>query len=273
MASTIVPPVSAFLMSTIGWRAGWVVLGLTIWIAMIPSAWLFLVKRPEEFGLLPDGLSSDLSLKEETAKKASPVVDHAWTRQEAIMTATFWLMAFGGGITHAAQQGTGLHFMPFFWDQGYSPDQAAFLTAMGGLPVLLCRPIWSYFCERGQIRYWVFLAYVGGALSVVMVLAAQNLLHLYLAQLTFAFFRAGFIPASEVMWADYYGRYSLGKVRGIASPVSWTGAALGPLLGAYIFDLTGQYFWAFSLYAIFYALGAVCYLIARAPKPPPHTTS
>jgi MFS family permease len=268
MASTIVPPVSAFLMGTVGWRAGWVVLGLTVWIAMIPSAWLLLVRRPEDLGLLLDGSPSDVEHNKEAEKKASRVVDYPWTRQEALMTATFWLMAFGGGITHAAQQGTGLHFMPFFWDQGYSPEQAAFLTAMGGMPVLLCRPFWAFFCERGQIRHWAFLAYLGGALSIAMLLAAKSLLHLYLAQLTFAFFRAGFIPAAEIMWADYFGRYSLGKVRGIASPVSWTGAALGPLLGAYIFDLTGQYFWAFSLYSIFYVVGAFCFLIARPPNPP-----
>ena len=66
----------------------------------------------------------------------------------------------------------------------------------------------------------------------------------------------------------YYGWYLVG----VGFVIQLLAAALGPLLGAYIFDLSGRYFWAFSLYSIFYVLGAFCFLIARAPKPPSGAT-
>ncbi|HEX6001498.1 MAG TPA: MFS transporter, partial [Hyphomicrobiaceae bacterium] len=38
-----------------GWRAGWVAVGTTVLVVGFVPAWLFLVRRPEDMGLLPDG--------------------------------------------------------------------------------------------------------------------------------------------------------------------------------------------------------------------------
>ena len=53
---------------------------------------------------------------------------------------------------------------------------------------------------------------------------------------------------SMIVWADYYGRGSIGAIRGLTAPIQMTTNALGPLVAALTFDLTGSYgliFWAF----------------------------
>ena len=60
------PPLIYLLVTNLGWRNAWVILGILIWsILVIPS--LVLVRRsPESVGLLPDG---DLSKYETNENK------------------------------------------------------------------------------------------------------------------------------------------------------------------------------------------------------------
>src|SRR5438552_168593 len=40
-----------------GWRAGWLAVGVTVLLVGFVPNWLFMVRRPEDVGLLPDRLS------------------------------------------------------------------------------------------------------------------------------------------------------------------------------------------------------------------------
>ena len=51
----IVAPVAGLTISTLGWRASWIVLGMMAIIAIVPISSLFLRRSPEDIGLLPDG--------------------------------------------------------------------------------------------------------------------------------------------------------------------------------------------------------------------------
>ena len=52
------PLLASFAMLQYGWRAGWLALGAaTLLIGFVP-AWLLLVRRPEDLGLLPDGATA-----------------------------------------------------------------------------------------------------------------------------------------------------------------------------------------------------------------------
>ncbi len=109
------PPLAQYIIVAFGWRSAWVVLGIiVIATGAIPSA-LFMRRRPEDFGLHPDGLKP-----QETAEDINPVgsapvtvqVGESWTRQEALRTRAFWLLAMavaqgirtarGGATSHAA---------------------------------------------------------------------------------------------------------------------------------------------------------------------------
>ena len=43
------------VITAVGWRQAWVVLGLGIGLLVLPLMWLFLRDKPEDFGLVPDG--------------------------------------------------------------------------------------------------------------------------------------------------------------------------------------------------------------------------
>ena len=72
----------------------------------------------------------------------------------------------------------------------------------------------------------------------------------------------------EVMWAGYYGRLSLGTVRGVSYPIQTIFAALGPLLVGLLYDLSGSYQSSFAIMVVGCLASAGLIQLARRPSPP-----
>ena len=77
-----------------------------------------------------------------------------------------------------------------------------------------------------------------------------------------------------VVYADYFGRESLGKIRGVAELGVLIGQSTGPLLAGVVFDLQGSYSLIFIVYASIAAAASGIVLYARRPVrggrgPPP----
>jgi cyanate permease len=76
------------------------------------------------------------------------------------------------------------------------------------------------------------------------------------------------VPLQETVWASYFGRQHLGRIRSVAMPFSIVFGAGGPLMAGVLYDSTGSYTVAFSLFALFSALGLALILLARPPNLP-----
>jgi OFA family oxalate/formate antiporter-like MFS transporter len=70
----------------------------------------------------------------------------------------------------------------------------------------------------------------------------------------------------RLVWADFYGRGSLGSIRGVTLPVQIGGQLTGPLVAGFMFDATGTYRTAFLLVAAMATLASVMVLAATPPK-------
>ena len=87
----------------------------------------------------------------------------------------------------------------------------------------------------------------------------------FLGVFVFGVASAGFYMLNEVIWANYFGRISLGTVRGIAHPVT---ALLSARVSWVIFDLQGSYQLAWVAPAIGLFFATVLMLLIQPPKPP-----
>jgi cyanate permease len=67
------------------------------------------------------------------------------------------------------------------------------------------------------------------------------------------------------MWANYFGRRSLGKVRGLGLLMSQTLAAAGPPFFGFLFDLTGGYGLSFAIFGGALIISAFLSLLLRPP--------
>ena len=72
----------------------------------------------------------------------------------------------------------------------------------------------------------------------------------------------------QVIFADYYGRHSLGAIRGITRPAQMATNALGPLVAAVAYDATSSYSLVFSIFAVVAIMAAMFIFLAMPPQPP-----
>ena len=73
------------------------------------------------------------------------------------------------------------------------------------------------------------------------------------------------ITITQVIWADYFGRGSIGAIRGIVSPIHMFSNAAGPLAAAMSFDATGNYRLFFTITALLSLAAAGLIVLARRP--------
>src|SRR5438874_10846499 len=75
-----------------GWRAGWLAIGaVTLLFGFVPI-WLLLVRRPEDLGLAPDGLSPPTDREAGAPRAIVAVAEPAFSRRRALGTGAFWLL-------------------------------------------------------------------------------------------------------------------------------------------------------------------------------------
>jgi hypothetical protein len=91
------------------------------------------------------------------------------------------------------------------------------------------------------VRYCIAACYAGGALGVLVLLAAPaSLAGLVLFATVYGLTRGAQSFVTSLEWADYFGRPAHGAIRGLASPFRHLAAAAGPVVGGVLHDLTGD---------------------------------
>jgi OFA family oxalate/formate antiporter-like MFS transporter len=89
---------------------------------------------------------------------------------------------------------------------------------------------------------------------------------LYLFAIAFGFLWGGSGAMITVLIADLFGTRSLGAIMGMLSAGWSIGAAIGPAIGGYIFDVSGRYYGAFGIgAAAFLTAACLLALIKRIP--------
>jgi cyanate permease len=70
----------------------------------------------------------------------------------------------------------------------------------------------------------------------------------------------------EILWANYFGRRSLGTVRGLGLLLTHVLAAMEPPFFGFLFDLTLSYDVSFTLFVIALLLSAFLSLLLHPPR-------
>jgi sugar phosphate permease len=272
LGGVLMAPVVAMWVDAYGWRTSWVLLGIVVWVLVLPSS-LIMRKSPEAAGLMPDGMTAEeAAAYSATKKRASAVSEVQWTRPQAIRTRTIWFVIVAYGTANVGLGALLLHMIPFLTDKGFSRGTAALLFSIQAWSALLSKPLWGMLMDRFHARFLSAVGFMTAAFSIVaLLLAAQTGSELMVMAVlaVYGLGIGGTVPLQETVWASYFGRMHLGEIRSVAMPFSIIFSAGGPLLAGYLYDRTGNYVAAFLTFAAFSVVGFVFILLARPPVPPP----
>jgi MFS family permease len=131
----------------------------------------------------------------------------------------------------------------------------------------LASPIaWGILAERIDPRFAATLKFVLQGIGLALAITTGNLFLLYAGFLLYGIGLGGNMVLPDIIWASYFGRRSLGKVRGLGLLISQALAALGPPFFGFLFDLTGGYGLSFALFGAALMTSAFLTLILRPPK-------
>jgi sugar phosphate permease len=267
MGGVLMAPLASWWVEQYGWQTAWVLTGILVWVAIIPAA-LVIRRSPEEAGLMPDGMSAeDAEAYAATHGRASAVSEVQWTREEAVRTPAIWLVIFAYGIANIGLMAMLLHLFPFLTDKGYSRATAAGLFSVMSWSALLSKALWGMLMDRYHARILsaVGFAISGLAILALLVVAGQSEILSVVVLAAYGLGVGGTVPLQETVWASYFGRTHLGRIRAVAMPFSIVFGAGGPLLAGILYDSTGSYNVAFVLFAVFSGIGLALILLARPP--------
>ena len=123
----------------------------------------------------------------------------------------------------------------------------------------------GFLSDRFPNRYLLIVGQLilSLAMLVTLVMVAVPLAFIYGSLLGFS--NRFLMAISAVIWPNYFGRASIGSIRGAAVTSMVAFAALGPLPFGFLFDLTSSYTLAVLL---FLALPALCIVAASMARPP-----
>ena len=248
-----------------GWRTGWLAIGaVTLLIGFVPT-WLLLVRRPEDLGLLPDGAASRAAAGD-GAPAVHAAAEPAFSRRQALGTASFWLLLFYTALVFPVQAGVSLHQAPYLIECGIDPTIAAAIVSVFSLMSAVATLACGALPRSVPIRYP--LAATGAILvvGILLMLGIRSAAQGYLAASVFGFGIGALLTLLPVAWADYFGRTHFGAIRGIALSAQVLAQAAGPLLSGALRDITGDYLLSLQCFAALAALSVVAALIARQPR-------
>jgi len=264
VAALVLPPLSTRLIEVLGWRSAWGVIGVLTWALVIPLAALVMRRRPEDYELVPDGGPA----AREVRRRVYEAGDARWTRAQAARTPALWLLILTFGLASTGLGAILLHLVPYLTDRGFSPAAAAAGFSMIGATGLLSKPLWGLALERFPTRLCAASEFLLMAAGIALILAIDGAGSMYFAITVFGLGIGGVIAVQELVWANYFGRLTLGTVRSVAQPFTIISSAAGPVFAGASFDFGGSYQRAFVVFVATYVLAAGVILATPYPRPP-----
>jgi sugar phosphate permease len=237
-------------------------------ILVVIPAFTFMRRSPEDMGLYPDGASGppESVMGSKELHRQAAMDRTIWSRREVLRTRTFWIVAFTYGIANVGIAGLNLHVFAYITDLGFETMVAATVLSLIAMTQLGSTLIWGFLSERIDIRKTTTLMFIIQALGLSIAIATWKTLAIYAGFFIYGIGLGGSQVLQELIWANYYGRTSLGTVRGMGIFVTFIfGAAGAPFFG-FLHDVTGTYMISFVLFVMAVLVSALLILTVRTPR-------
>ena len=258
-------PLTQYLIDSVGWGRAWIMLAVLGMGVIVPLAAIFVRRQPEDMGLRPDGVTGqDPVLRERGASRGAPE-EVSWSLYEAVRTTTLWKLVVVFSSVSLATGTVALHRIADFMDKGLDPTLISFATALDAV----CAGV-TTFAFGLMVRHVPARALGAGgflmlAAASVMTIYANNLPVMFASMALFGLGIGGMMFLQNFIWADYYGRESVGSIRGLVNPINLVVGGLGAPAAGYVRDIWGTYDPAWWAGVALMAFAAVLVLSTRAP--------
>ena len=267
-AMALVPLLSAAVIATWGWRAAWVVLGVGVWVVLVPLGWFVVANPPRRATVpttVPDGATTAPGVPTPEATTPAEGGDDDWPVAAVLRHPAFWVVVGAAALVGMTTTGLIFHQIDLLGTRGLTDVQAAanFLpqTLAAAAGALLAGRVADSVSARVLVPVGMLLlaaaptmvGFVGpgwSAVSYGVVLGSAG----------------GWMRAVEgTVLPRWYGLARIGEIRGRVLAVGVGSTAVGPFLLSMAIDLSGGYGLGLVAFAVLPLLVGVAALVVPLP--------
>jgi MFS family permease len=245
LGTLLIAPLAAYLISMLGWRMSYLVLGL-IAMALVVSLATLLRKDPSEIRALP----RETEFKEygtELRGKLNSYQVVGISLKQALKTRNFWLILAMIILFASSLNLVITHIVAHATDIGVPVLHAStVLSIMSGIQIAARLLVGKISDVAGRKIPGIVCLLLGGS-ALIWLIWSHDLWMLYVFAIAFGISWGGFAVVTFALVSDIFGRCSLGAIMGALEAGFAAGAAIGSFVGGLTFDITGNYSIAFSL--------------------------
>jgi len=242
LGAVVMPPAVQSLITLVGWRSTYAIVGCTVLLISVPIISIFLKDSPQKMGLLPDGdLPSQESSRDASIPAGTSIEAQGILLREALRSKIFWLLAFGFALIAISVHGCVIHLVPLLTDRGITPEKAALASSIVGIAVLFARVGSGYLMDRLYAPYVAAFFFGSVAIGIALLWSGLTGAAVYAAALLVGLGLGAEVDIIAYLTSRYFGLHSFGEIYGYLFAVFALAGALGPVLMAQGFDRTGSY--------------------------------
>ena len=220
-------PLAAWLITQVGWRAAYALLGAGCGVLTLAAALTVRLPRPGE------------APSRRATPAGAPVPDV--TLRQALADPRQWCLNASWFLTGSLALMISVHIVPFARDQGIGLAAASLALTAYGVGSATGRVGSGVISEHLGVTATIRIGYVLQTAALLGVWWAPSQNALLGAMVLFG---AGFAAADTMFTKvipDVFGMRALGAIMGVLA-LGWrTGAALGPAVAGFLYDATGSY--------------------------------
>lgn len=232
VGTLVMPPLAAHLVSALGWRHAYGVLGILSMVVGVGIA-LLIENDPRDRGLAPDG---DVVQAGETPRVASGFSVTAAVRSRRFigLYAACLSCSFGLFVPF-------VHLIPFAIDHGVAQTSAVLLLGAIGVGSTGGRFILGGLADKLGREFTLVLMFAGMALVLLCWIFATAFWGMAFFALAYGVVYGGFVAVLPALVMDFFGGRNVSGIIGILYTSVALGTLVGPSAAGFAFDVSHSY--------------------------------
>jgi MFS family permease len=258
LGGMIMVEVAARVTAIAGWRTAYVVIGLPIFVIVIPLTIAVVRLRP------PEANAAIVESMPAHRRAEATETLHGLTLMESLRTRSFWFLMLMGALWAFSAVGIVTQIMIYLIGIGYSHQIAALALSITFGLTAVGKPFFGIIVDWLGARIAQFIAFVTIAAGCGLLLYSSHGTILAISLLVFGLGWGAPLALLPLVTIQSLGLRYYGSIGGTLSAVNVLGAAGGPLVLGLLFDLTGSYTSGFGLCFCLFIVTALLTLGCRA---------
>lgn len=260
----IFTPLTALMIENLGWREALTIIGMLA-ITVVSLMTLLVIRdqpKGQERGYQREFAGTDVDGHETETPADGNSGDEAWSYGRLLRDRNFWLLTLGIGLLYGSDQALVTSTVPYFQDIGIDLSAAAVIMSCITVSAILGKLLVGYLADKVDLRYVFLMVVLMHIALLVTFLAQPPYWVLLLMSVCFGVGIGGVFPVWATFLAHLFGSASFGTAMGLMTVIMKLFSILAVRAIGDIYDLSGSYETAFTLFigVVIAALVAVVFI-------------